>query len=135
MIIQEISFLKEEKQAGSPVLVVYDHKLAGESVTNPRQRVPPLKDVHLQKCLGAYLEIRHGGGENSLTHLHPAYEFVLYDGGQAWSRSDLAEAFREAQEGGQDGDHDVLKRRYAMPSGKDAYGVHQPNRDATSDHR
>ena len=81
-ITQEISFLTEEKGAANPILVVYDHKLAGESVTNPRQRVPPLRENHLQKCLSAYLEVHNAGGDRSQTHLHPADEFVLYCGGK-----------------------------------------------------
>jgi hypothetical protein len=74
--------LKEDKQAVSPILVVYDHKLVSESVTNPRQRVPPLNPQHLQKCLGAYLEVHNGGGAQAASHLHPGDEFVLYCGGK-----------------------------------------------------
>ena len=81
-IFNEITFLKgKTKDAVSPILVNYDHKMAAESVTNPRQRVAPLRKGHLQKLLGSYLEVHNAGGD-SCNELHPTDEVVLYCGGK-----------------------------------------------------
>ena len=77
--LAEISFLKSgfKAEAASPIMVNYDHKMAGEAVTHPKQRVPPLREQHLHKCINGYLEVH-----NDATALHEADEFVLYCGGK-----------------------------------------------------
>ena len=81
-IFNDTGFLHDKKrEAVSPIMVVYDHKMAAESVTNPRQRVAPLREAHLQKMFGSYLEVHNAGGE-TVNELHPADEFVLYCGGK-----------------------------------------------------
>ena len=79
--------------ADSPILIHYDHKLAGEAATNPKQRVPPFKDWHQAKCLRAWMF--HRGGPEAADSLHPADEYVLYDGGKPGLLRELTKLFKE----------------------------------------
>ena len=74
-------------QADSPLLVVYDHKLAAEAKTNPKQRVPPYREQHMRKCIKAWVEVRGrlaeaAGADSGELALAMGDEFVCYDGGK-----------------------------------------------------
>ena len=82
-------------EAASPICVHYDHNMAGESVTNPRQRVPPLQINHLFKAFKAYMEVHHG---DTIDDLHDCDEFILYDGGKPLLGKEMQKVFSKAQE-------------------------------------
>ena len=83
--------MKVNGQAASPIMVNYDHKLAGESVSNPKQRVPPFREQHLMKCVRAWMECRPDAPDAG--HLHDADEFILYDGGKPGLANLMLKAF------------------------------------------
>ena len=67
VLLAQSSIMNVKTEAVSPMLVVYDHKLAGESKTNPRQRVPPFKEWHMAKCMRSWVEVRMRHGKNPPT--------------------------------------------------------------------
>ena len=79
--------------ADSPVVVHYDHKMAGEAATNPKQRVPPFKDWHQSKCLRSWMA--HRGGAEPADSLHEADEYVVFDGGKPGLYKELTKIFKE----------------------------------------
>ena len=93
--IGESAILKVEATADSPILIHYDHKLAGESASNPRQRIAPFKDAHLAKCLRSWME--HRGGCQPDDPLNLADEYVLTDGGKPGLHKDLTRLFKNKQ--------------------------------------
>ena len=66
------------KDPAKPVMVSYDHKLAGESITMPKQRVVGLREHDMQKCIAAYMNVR--GCQPDV--MDDADEFVLSCGGK-----------------------------------------------------
>ena len=93
--IAESAIIKQAATADSPIYINYDHKLAGESATHPKQRVAPFKEHHLAKCLRAWMENR--GGSQPEDPLHIADEYVLTDGGKPGLYKDLVKAFKQKQ--------------------------------------
>ena len=79
--------------ADSPVVIHYDHKLAGEAATNPKQRVPPFKEWHQAKCLRSWMA--HRGGSDAADSLHEADEYVVLDGGKGGLFKELTKIFKE----------------------------------------
>ena len=88
----DCAILKVQATAVSPIYVNYDHKLAGEATTNPKQRVPPLKDWHQAKCLRAWMELR--GACKPEDPLHVADEYVIADGGKPGLHKELIKIFK-----------------------------------------
>ena len=91
----EIAILKAPATADSPIYINYDHKLAGEAATHPKQRIPPFREAHLTKCLRAWME--HRGGGQPEDPLHIADEYVLTDGGKPGLHKDLTKIFKNKQ--------------------------------------
>ena len=79
--------------ADSPIVIHYDHKLAGEAATNPKQRVPPFKEGHQAKCLRSWMGNR--GGSEPADSLHEADEYVVFDGGKPGLHKELTKLFKE----------------------------------------
>ena len=79
--------------ADSPIVIHYDHKLAGEAATNPKQRVPPFKEWHQTKCLRSWMF--HRGGAEAADSLHEADEYVVFDGGKPGLCKELTKIFKE----------------------------------------
>ena len=68
---------------GSPketVGIFFDVKLAGEALTAPHLRTPPLKEGRLPKLLNAVLKARVNDYSSSQPALDPADCFFLFDG-------------------------------------------------------
>ena len=59
------------------VLILYDTKKAGESVTAPHLRLCPFQKSHCQKAIRAVLTSRGNDAE-----LHDGDLFLMYDGGR-----------------------------------------------------
>ena len=79
--------------ADSPIVIHYDHKLAGEAATNPKQRVPPFKEGHQAKCLKAWMG--HRCGVEPADSLHEADEYVVFDGGKPGLFKELTKLFKD----------------------------------------
>ena len=93
--IAKSAVLKVAATADSPIVVHYDHKLAAEAATHPKQRVPPFKDWHLAKCLKAWMGNR--GGCQPADSLNVADEYIVTDGGKAGLMKDLLKVFKAKQ--------------------------------------
>jgi len=91
----DCAMLKVQATPESPIYVNYDHKVAGEATTNPKQRIPPFKDWHQAKCLQAWMELRGGGQPED--PLHIADEYVITDGGKPGLHKELVKIFKGKQ--------------------------------------
>ena len=87
--------LQVKATVDSPIYIHYDHKLAGEAATNPRQRVPPFKEAHMTKCLRSWMQ--HRGGCQPDDPLHIADEYVVMDGGKPGLYKELTKIFKSKQ--------------------------------------
>ena len=93
--IGKFPIIKIAASADSPIYINYDHKLAGEAATNPKQRIPPFKYPHATKCLRAWMA--HRGGCQPTDPLDIADEYVMTDGGKPGLYKELLKVFKDKQ--------------------------------------
>jgi hypothetical protein len=72
----------------SSVLIIYDVKQAGESMSRPQYRMPPLRKAHARKLLGAVLTVR-GKKQNIMEN----DVYVLMDAGKHGNEDVLLSSF------------------------------------------
>jgi hypothetical protein len=77
---------------GSSVVIIYDCKQSGESMSRPALRHPPLRRMHVRKTIGAVLQAR--GGKQGIWENDV---FVLMDAHRHGNENDLCSGFLNSE--------------------------------------
>lgn len=79
--------------AGKTVLIVYDVKLSGESITYPQVRKPPLRSHYKKMMQGAMLARSEGSEPPKEVMPHDVY--IILDAGKSGNEAELMSAFKQ----------------------------------------
>ena len=79
--------------AGKTVLIAYDVKLSGESITYPQVRKPPLRS-HYKKMMQGTMLARSVGSE-APTEVMPHDVYIILDAGKSGNEAELMSAFKQ----------------------------------------
>ena len=64
------------------VCIIFDAKLAGEALTAPNVRTPPLRDGRVQRLVSAVLRGRCCPAAGETPEIRPGDLFLMFDGGK-----------------------------------------------------
>ncbi|CAK0877160.1 unnamed protein product, partial [Prorocentrum cordatum] len=91
-----VSKARPNREKKEHVLIVYDAKQSGESMTAPHDRVAPFRSAHYSKLISAVLKMR-GDTEN----LSDGDVFLVYDAFRHGNEGEIGRCFKKLSDGKQ----------------------------------
>ena len=78
---------------GQGMVIIYDVKSSGETITAPHRRVPPLREAAFKKVIGAALQCR--GASDTIAPIRPGDTILVCDGAKSGNHTSMLNTFKD----------------------------------------